>query len=100
MTIISLRPEPPPSANYEKMQQELKEVLSYTSKPTREHMRIINFWADGVGTYTPPGHWNAIATEEFVQNKYSEVRWARNYTLLNSALMEAAILCWNTKYLL
>ena len=53
-----------------------------------------------MGTYTPPGHWNAIATEEFVQNKYSEVRWARNYTLLNSALMDAAILCWNTKYLL
>jgi hypothetical protein len=96
--VPSLRPGPPPSANSEKMQEELKEVLDYTTKPTRENMRIINFWADGVGTYTPPGHWNAIATEEFVKNKYSEVRWARNYALLNSALMDAAVLCWNTKY--
>ena len=21
------------------------------------------FWADGAGTYTPPGHWNSIAAE-------------------------------------
>ena len=96
--VPSLRPGPPPSATSDKMKAELDEILEYTSNPTRERMRIINFWADGVGTYTPPGHWNAIATDEFVKNNYSEVRWARNYALLNSALMDAAILCWNTKF--
>ena len=34
-------------------------------------MEIVTFWADGVGTYTPPGHWNAIATEAFVQQNYA-----------------------------
>jgi membrane-associated phospholipid phosphatase len=62
-------------------------------------MRIISFWADGVNTYTPPGHWNAIATEAFVPEHYSEVRWARNMALLNMALMDAAIACWDTKFL-
>ncbi|PRY10626.1 PAP2 superfamily protein [Pontibacter ummariensis] len=96
--VPALRPGPPPSANSEQMRKELEEVLSYTRNATREQMRIVNFWADGVGTYTPPGHWNAIATESFVKKQYSEVRWARNYALLNAALMDAAILCWNTKY--
>lgn len=96
--IPTLRPVPPPAATSEQMRKELDEVLRYTTNPTRERMRIVNFWADGVGTYTPPGHWNAIATEEFVKNRYREVRWARNYALLNAALMDAAILCWNTKF--
>ncbi|QNF33756.1 phosphatase PAP2 family protein [Adhaeribacter swui] len=96
--VPSLRPGPPPSATSAEMKKELDEVLNYTENPTRERMRIVNFWADGVGTYTPPGHWNAIATEDFVKKGYSEVRWARNYALLNASMMDAAIMCWNTKY--
>ena len=96
--IASLRPGPPPSFGTAKMQQELDEVLEFTKNPTKEHLQIVNFWADGAGTYTPPGHWNAIATAEFVKNQYSEVRWARNYALLNTTLMDAAIVCWDTKY--
>lgn len=94
----SMRATPPPPTNSDKMRQELAEVLKYTQNPTREHMRIVTFWADGAGTYTPPGHWNAIATREFIKNQYSEVRWARNYALLNASMMDAAIVCWNTKY--
>lgn len=94
----TLRPVPPPSVNSEKMRQETEEILKFTRNPTKENMRIVNFWADGVGTYTPPGHWNAIGTEEFVKSQMSEVRWARNYALLNAAMMDAAIVCWNTKY--
>ncbi|RDC61891.1 phosphatase PAP2 family protein [Adhaeribacter pallidiroseus] len=97
-TVATLRPGPPPSATSEQMKKELDEILNYTENPTRDRMRIVNYWADGVGTYTPPGHWNAIATEEFVKKGYSEVRWARNYALLNASLMDAAIMCWNTKY--
>lgn len=94
----TLRPDAPPTAESAEMKKEIDEILSFTKNPTREHMRIVNFWADGVGTYTPPGHWNAIATEEFVKKSYTEVRWARNYALLNASLMDAAIVCWNTKY--
>ncbi|MGV3503556.1 MAG: phosphatase PAP2 family protein [Adhaeribacter sp.] len=96
--VAALRPGPPPSAGSPQMRQELDELISFTKKPTRERMRIVNLWADGVATYTPPGHWNAIATGEFVKRGYSEVRWARNYALLNAALMDAAIVCWDTKF--
>ena len=33
-----------------------------------------------------------------MQKNYSEVRFARNLNLLNLTLMDAAIVCWDTKY--
>ena len=80
------------------MKEEIEEVYQYANNPTRENIRIVHFWADGVGTYTPPGHWNAIAADEFIGQRFSEVKWARNMALLNMALMDAAIVCWDTKY--
>jgi membrane-associated phospholipid phosphatase len=73
-------------------------VLNYSQHPTRANEELTNFWADGINTYTPAGHWNAIAAGEFVKQNYSEVRWARNFALLNMAEMDAAIVCWDTKY--
>ena len=35
---------------------------------------------------------------DFVKQNFSEVRWARNMALLNMSLMDAAIVCWDTKY--
>jgi len=98
LTAISLRPGPPPLTGSSKMQTETDEALNYTTHDTREHYRIVHFWADGVNTYTPPGHWDAIAAEDFITKNFSEVRWARNLALLNMAEMDAAIVCWDTKY--
>jgi hypothetical protein len=98
-TLIAIRPPAPPSTHSPEFKKELDEVLYYSEHYDRERMRIVNFWADGINTYTPPGHWNAIAAENFVQQNFSEVRWARNMALLNMSMMDAAIACWDTKYL-
>lgn len=97
LTAVSLRPGPPPLVKSPQMKNETQEILDFVKNPTRERIRIVHFWADGAGTYTPPGHWNAIAAEDFINQHYSEVRWARNLALLNMALMDAAIVCWDTK---
>lgn len=96
--ILANRPAPPPSTKSTAFVAELAEVKNYSRNSSREQMRIVTYWADGVGTYTPPGHWNAIATESFVEQNYSEVRWARNMALLNIAMMDGAISCWDAKY--
>lgn len=98
LTTIALRPVAPPSTNSIKFKEELAEVKRYSEGVTREQLAIVHFWADGAGTYTPPGHWNAIASEDFVQLRFSEVRWARNIALLNMSMMDAAITCWDAKY--
>ncbi|KIC94711.1 phosphatase PAP2 family protein [Flavihumibacter solisilvae] len=97
LTTIALRPGPPPPVASQKMKDETKEIYDYVKNPTREQIRIVHYWADGVGTYTPPGHWDAIAAEDFIKKNFSEVRWARNMALLNMSLMDAAIVCWDTK---
>ncbi len=98
LTNIAIRPPAPPPTASAKFKEELAEVKKYADNATRDQIAIVHFWADGVGTYTPPGHWNAIAAEDFVKEKFSEVRWARNMALLNMSIMDAGITCWDTKY--
>ena len=97
LTAISLRPPPPPSTGSEQMKKKPEEIYNL-SKTLPGTNCIVHFWADGVGTYTPPGHWNAIAADDFILKNFSEVRWARNMALLNMSLMDAAIVCWEAKY--
>lgn len=96
--VLINRPLAPPSTISPLFATELAEVKNFSENSSRENQRIVSFWADGVGTYTPPGHWNAIASEAFVAQNYSEVRWARNMALLNLSMMDAAISCWDAKY--
>lgn len=96
--VTQIRPPAPPSTSSQQFKDETAEVLYYSQNPTRERMRIVHFWADGVGTSTPPGHWNAIAAEDFVNQRFSEVRWARNLALLNMSMMDASVVCWDAKF--
>lgn len=96
--IVNERPEAPPSTSSADIQKELEEVKWYSDNMTRERLSIVHKWADGAGTYTPPGHWNDIAAEYIAEAKYSEVRAARAFALLNMALHDAAVGCWETKF--
>jgi PAP2 superfamily len=97
-TVVSLRPGPPPAVGSDQMNKDVAEVRNYAQHPTTQNMQLVEYWADGVGTYTPPGHWNAIAAEDFVKQNYSEVRFARNMALLNMTEMDASVVCWDIKY--
>ena len=74
--------------------------LGAKDSPTRtaEQTAIAQFWADGAGTVTPPGHWNVIARDLATQRKLSPAENARLFAMLNIALADAAILCWDCKY--
>lgn len=96
--IVNERPLPPPSTSSKQMKEELDEVISYAKNASREQIAIVHKWADGVGTYTPPGHWNDIAAEFIRDASYSEVRASRAFALLNMALHDAAVGCWETKF--
>lgn len=97
LTAISLRPPPPPLTGSQKFKDETEEIYQLTKDDSRENYRIVHFWADGVGTPTPPGHWNQIAAEDWIKKNFSEVRWARNMALLNLVMMDGAITCWDAK---
>ena len=65
---------------------------------TAEQTTIAQFWADGPGTVTPPGHWNVIARELALQLGNTMEENARLFALLNIAEADAGILCWDCKY--
>lgn len=96
--LVSERPVAPPSTNSEEMKRQLAEVKSFAENKSRDLQAIVHKWADGAGTYTPPGHWNHIAERNIIEARFSEVRAARAYALLNTALHDAAVGCWEAKY--
>lgn len=68
------------------------------STRTEEQTLIAHFWDDGLGTATPPGHWNRIAQTVSRQRGLSRSDNARLFALLNIALADAAIVCWEGKF--
>ncbi len=93
----SLRPPPPPAIGSEAFNKDMDELRIYTSRPTDEQWRIATFWADGLGSFTPPGHWNEIAGESIARHQLSEIKTARAMALVNMALCDAGICCWDAK---
>ncbi len=92
------QPPAPPSLESEKFRKDIDSVKAIGNTQTPEQKRIAEFWADGVGTFTPPGHWNKIA-EELIRNQhFTELRTAKILQQLNRAEEDAAIACWATKY--
>lgn len=96
--IVSVRPGPPPSTSSTQMQQETAEVNRTVNNLSRDQLATVYKWADGVSTPTPSGHWDAIAVPYISAANFSEVRAARAFALLNMAMHDAAVGCWDTKF--
>jgi hypothetical protein len=96
------RPPFPPaltSAEYTRDFHEVRMLGSANSVVRNESQtEIAHFWADGPGTVTPPGHWNQIAQYVAQSRGLSLQENARLFALLNVALADAAIVCWDMKY--
>ncbi|HKH93150.1 MAG TPA: hypothetical protein VKA54_15200, partial [Gemmatimonadaceae bacterium] len=95
--VVSLEPGAPPSTSSAEMKADLAAVKGATENLTREQLAVALKWNDGAGTATPPGHWNAIAAEHVRDARMSEVRAARVFALLNMAMHDVAVGCWDTK---
>ena len=93
-----VRPEPPPAFGSAEFRTALAEVRALSDNRTEAQLAIALFWADGAGSATPPGHWNAIASELIARYQLDEVSAARTFALLNTAVMDAGISCWDAKY--
>jgi membrane-associated phospholipid phosphatase len=87
-----------PRLDSEALESALAEVRQASSNATAHQQELIQVWADGPGTYTPPGHWNAIAAGLIEERRPIEVDAARVLSLLNIAMMDSGIACWRTKY--
>jgi membrane-associated phospholipid phosphatase len=97
------RPHAPPPVGSSAYAFELNIVKAYGgatgSMRSADQSQIAEFWANGAGTETPPGHWNRIAVQVAQARGLSTPEEARLLALLNVALADAAISCWEAKYM-
>jgi hypothetical protein len=92
------RPPPPPAIDSPEFQDALAEVRHLSDTRTAEQLRLAHVWGDGPATPTPPGHWNEIAATLIHAHGLGERRATQILALLNMAMMDAGIACWDAKY--
>jgi hypothetical protein len=99
---IQLHPKDPPRLTdrvYTAAFKEVKELGAANSTTrTKDQTEIALFWADNPGTCTPPGHWNQIAQTIARERGTTLAENARLFALLNIALADTGIMCWDCKY--
>lgn len=91
-------PPPPPAFGSTEFERALDEVRRIAQTRTSEQFRTAHRWADMPGSFTPPGHWNAIACDTLAAAGTGEIKATQLLALLNMALMDAGICCWEAKY--
>lgn len=75
------------------------EVYSTSNKLTEEQKTIALFWADGGGTYTPPGHSVAILMQLLKSDNSRLDFTSASFAKLGIAVTDAFISCWKGKFL-
>ncbi len=95
----SVRSKVPPVIGSPAFQKDMNELLDIAKNQTRVSRRALPAsGSDGVGSYTPPGHWHRKGAALCHEKQYSEVRTARTLALLGTTLQDAGISCWDVKY--
>lgn len=97
-SVEDVRPEAPPAIGSPEFLEAVKELKHIQANMTEEKRKIANWWSDGLGSYTPPGHWNRFAKDFIIKYKNNPLRSARTFAYLNMAVMDAGISCWDAKY--
>jgi membrane-associated phospholipid phosphatase len=96
--LAELPMRPPPRLDSPDFGDALQHVATRTREANVTDARVVALWADGVGTSTPPGHWNRIACRLVEKHRVDDRRALDVLALLNLALFDAGILCWRVKF--
>ena len=95
--VADYRPSSPPSVNSDSLAHEIETVKRYMHQVDKPKMLTVVKWADPEFTATPIGHWNAIACDLLAAKHEGLLEQAHVLALLNMALMDATIVCWEAK---
>lgn len=105
-------PPPPYSTDtVSKFYKSVNEVYAITTKLTDEQKEIAKYWDDnpfviehsghlmfGNKKITPVGHWMGIAAIACKIKNADPLKTAEAYALTSTAIFDALIACWKTKY--
>lgn len=96
------RAPPPPAVDSKAYADELHYVMEVGGRDDTDRSEYdthsVAFWADGLGTSGPSGHWNMIATIIAKERNLTTSECARLFALLNFAAADGFITAWDSKY--
>lgn len=97
-------PPPPPALDSAEYAADFNQTKSLgaadSTTRTADQTLYSHFWADVPGhSVTPPGHWDEIAEHVSLQRHFDLRQNAHLFALLNIGLADAAINCWDVKYI-
>jgi hypothetical protein len=91
---IALTPDGKPNGKY---QDEVDKMTQHSKQLDDTRKVHAEYWADGPGSVTPPGHWNVFAQYVSRRDANTLDEDARMYFALNNALLDASITAWDGK---
>lgn len=75
-----------------------RQIVNLTAKLTDKQKMIVEYWADGPRSETPPGHWNLFAQFISLRDGHTVDEDAKMFFALNNANMDSAIAVWEAKF--
>lgn len=96
--VAHFRADPPPPFGSPAFLAGLAEVRHISDTRTADQLATVDKWLDGNNTFTPPGHWNLIASDLVTENHLDAGDAARIFAVLNIAMMDTHIACWDRKF--
>jgi hypothetical protein len=91
------RPGPAPLNTNDLFLQRCEQLRGYSAALDDQTKMIAEYWEDGGGTNTPPGHWHAIAQEVSRRDNHTLDDDVKMFFALSNATMDAGIAVWEAK---
>jgi len=93
-----LRPPPPPAPDSVQMARELEELRAVERTPRRVAAAL--FWEYAAGGARSYQFWNELLGRTLLEHRLADnaPQAARAYALVNVALYDAGVACWDAKY--
>lgn len=74
-----------------------RQIVNLTSRLTDKQKMIVEYWADGPRSETPPGHWNLFAQFVSLRDGHTIDDDAKMFFALNNAELDCSIAVWECK---
>lgn len=94
------RPKTPPASllkDRDHYMLQAQEILEMSANLTDEDKMIAEYWSDGFGSDTPPGHWCRLAQSVSQRDHHNVDDDVKMFFLLTNALFDASIAAWDAK---
>lgn len=93
----AFRPGAPYLPGSNEFQQQADELLAISAGLTDQQKAMAEYWSDGPGTETPPGHWCQVAQYVSGRDNHCNQQDLKLFFALSNAMLDCSIACWECK---